>query len=316
MADAFISYASVNQPTALEICNHLEVAGRTCWIAPRDIRPGADYRQEILRGLTDATVLLLVYSKEAAASPHVVREVSLADEEGKTVVPVRIDDTPETGPLRYVLHGKHWVDFHHGPATAVQQIAHAISQSRGFSVPPPSNSGYPPPTAQPRFGAMPGAPWTHGTAAAVPLDPSLPDHGARFAANFIDGLILVVGWFALLVVAALIIVPLEGPMPGNEASPALTGFMVLTSLLVPGLYYAVFETSSMRATPGKAAFGLVVVQDTGEPIGFVRSYIRGTLKFFLMAACYGLLAITALGDDRRRGPWGMLTSTRVINKKG
>lgn len=41
--DVFISYSSRNKPTALAICHVLEEHGVRCWMAPRDIPPGADY---------------------------------------------------------------------------------------------------------------------------------------------------------------------------------------------------------------------------------------------------------------------------------
>jgi len=37
----FISHSSKDRPTADAICAHLESAGIKCWIAPRDIEPGA-----------------------------------------------------------------------------------------------------------------------------------------------------------------------------------------------------------------------------------------------------------------------------------
>jgi hypothetical protein len=37
----FISHSSNDRATADAICAHLESAGIKCWIAPRDIEPGA-----------------------------------------------------------------------------------------------------------------------------------------------------------------------------------------------------------------------------------------------------------------------------------
>jgi hypothetical protein len=40
----FISHPSKDRATADAICAHLESAGIHCWIAPRDIEPGATWR--------------------------------------------------------------------------------------------------------------------------------------------------------------------------------------------------------------------------------------------------------------------------------
>ena len=39
--DVFISYASEDHEVGEQVCGALEASGITCWIAPRDIPPGA-----------------------------------------------------------------------------------------------------------------------------------------------------------------------------------------------------------------------------------------------------------------------------------
>jgi len=47
--DVFISHSSVDKNAADAICHALEQSGVKCWIAPRDIQPGANYGGEIIR---------------------------------------------------------------------------------------------------------------------------------------------------------------------------------------------------------------------------------------------------------------------------
>jgi hypothetical protein len=122
----FISHASDDAAVARQICAALESTGLTCWIAPRDIRAGADYRNEILRGIRETDAFLLVYSRKASESEHVAREVGYADERGKTVYPVRVDSTNVEGPLEYLLQGKQWVDFNADPEQAIRSVAEAV----------------------------------------------------------------------------------------------------------------------------------------------------------------------------------------------
>jgi hypothetical protein len=122
----FISHASDDAAVARQICAALESTGLSCWIAPRDIRAGADYRNEILRGIRETDAFLLVYSRKASESEHVAREVGYADERGKTVYPVRVDSTNVEGPLEYLLQGKQWVDFNANPEQAIRLVAEAV----------------------------------------------------------------------------------------------------------------------------------------------------------------------------------------------
>lgn len=122
----FISHASEDAGVARQMCAALESAGLKCWIAPRDIRAGADYRNEILRGIRETDAFLLVYSRKASESEHVVREVSYADEQGRGIYPVRVDSHRIEGPLEYLLQGKHWVDFNANPEQAIRSVAEAV----------------------------------------------------------------------------------------------------------------------------------------------------------------------------------------------
>jgi hypothetical protein len=77
-AAVFISYSSPDAAIAADICGALERNGHSCWIAPRDVTPGAFYADAIVSAIDAASVVLLVLSQHAAASPHVVREIERA----------------------------------------------------------------------------------------------------------------------------------------------------------------------------------------------------------------------------------------------
>src|ERR1700689_1468812 len=72
---AFISYASEDKSVADTVCHALENAGIPCWIAPRDVAPGASYASEIVRGVDGGSVMGPPLSAHAAFSPHVLREL-------------------------------------------------------------------------------------------------------------------------------------------------------------------------------------------------------------------------------------------------
>ena len=59
---AFISYASQDAAVANAVVGALEHAGLTCWIAPRDVVPGALYADEIVRAINESSLVVLVLS--------------------------------------------------------------------------------------------------------------------------------------------------------------------------------------------------------------------------------------------------------------
>ena len=50
----FISYSTENSNVANEVCEFLENNGNSCFIAPRNIRTGFSYAEEIMRGIDEA----------------------------------------------------------------------------------------------------------------------------------------------------------------------------------------------------------------------------------------------------------------------
>src|SRR6201987_226472 len=106
----FISHSSKDRPTADAICAHLESAGIKCWIAPRDIEPGATWTKGIMQGLDACRVLILVFSEHANDSDHIEREVAKAFSSGLAVIPFRIKDVLPSQSLSYFLDTIHWLD--------------------------------------------------------------------------------------------------------------------------------------------------------------------------------------------------------------
>src|SRR5215468_612945 len=106
----FISHSSKDRPTADAICADLESAGIKCWIAPRDIEPGATWTQGIMQGLEACRVFILVFSEHANDSDHVHREVAKAFSSGLAVIPFRIEDVFPNQSLSYFLDTVQWLD--------------------------------------------------------------------------------------------------------------------------------------------------------------------------------------------------------------
>ena len=106
----FLSHASEDSAVALSVCEALEHAGMTCWIAPRDVTPGAFYADEIVHAIDAAKALVLILSQHAAASPHVLREVERATSKGHPLVSTRIDQAPLPAGLEYFLNTSQWLD--------------------------------------------------------------------------------------------------------------------------------------------------------------------------------------------------------------
>ncbi len=99
--DVFLSHSSKDKGVADKICSALESNGIACWIAPRDIVPGMDWSEAIVRGIAECPVTLLVFSTSANDSLQVRREVQRAFEKDRQVLPFRIDGVVPSDALEY-----------------------------------------------------------------------------------------------------------------------------------------------------------------------------------------------------------------------
>jgi TolB-like protein/Flp pilus assembly protein TadD len=106
----FISYASLDSAIAETVCEALEKARVTCWIAPRDVTAGAPYAGQIIHAIDAATASVLILSRNAAASPHVLREVERTASKRHSIVALRIDQAPLPADFEYFLNSSHWLD--------------------------------------------------------------------------------------------------------------------------------------------------------------------------------------------------------------
>ena len=125
--NVFVSYASQDVAVANSIVENLEEHGCKCWIAPRDVKPGAQYADAIVRAINEAKAVVLVMSGSAVGSSHVAREVERAASKGKPIIPFRIDNAPLNPELEYFLSNSQWIDVPKlGMAAALTRLAEAV----------------------------------------------------------------------------------------------------------------------------------------------------------------------------------------------
>src|ERR1700722_3394633 len=115
--DVFISHSSKDKIVADAVVAALESAGISCWVAPRDIAPGMDWGEAIVRGIAECKVMGLVYSRNSNGSPQVQREGGREEARNKALVPLRIEDVPPSLSMEYFISTPHWLDALTQPMT-------------------------------------------------------------------------------------------------------------------------------------------------------------------------------------------------------
>jgi TIR domain len=84
----FLSYAREDAEFVLRLAKDLRAGGADVWMDQLDIKPGERWDRAVDDALAKCPELLVILSPAAVESINVMDEVSLALEEGKTVLPV------------------------------------------------------------------------------------------------------------------------------------------------------------------------------------------------------------------------------------
>ena len=112
-----ISYTQPDWDVARELAAHVEAHGIPCWIAGRDVPPGADRASEIVDAIAAARVMVLVFSASANSSSDVHREVERAFDRGVLLLPFRVAEVVPSSTLEYFLSGQNFLDAYPPPLT-------------------------------------------------------------------------------------------------------------------------------------------------------------------------------------------------------
>jgi hypothetical protein len=108
--DVFISHARKDKKIADAICETLESAEMRCWIAPRDISPGEDWTEATRKAIRSSRVMVMVFSENANAAPHIEREIAHAFYTGRIIIPFRLAETPLRRDFLFYLDDVRWFD--------------------------------------------------------------------------------------------------------------------------------------------------------------------------------------------------------------
>lgn len=133
----FISYATTDRAQALSVCDALERRGIACWIATRDVAPGENYQEAIVRALRASRAMVLVFSAAANDSDEIKKELSLASRFRIPVIAIRIADVEPSDAFAYELSTRQWIDGFAGWDRAIDLLAGRIAELPGSAPIPP-----------------------------------------------------------------------------------------------------------------------------------------------------------------------------------
>lgn len=225
--DAFISYSHVDKAIADATCATLENAGIRCFIAPRDINPGAEWGAAIVNAIDTSRVLVVIFSASANRSRQISREVERAINAGIPVLPMRIEDVAPTELLAYFMSTVHWLDALMPPLEQhLQKLSESIKAllQAGAPAAAAAPAAATPPTmaAQPTSDAAPPAAFAKPQPKPRIRDTFRELMNFSYRRNWLQA----IGWYLIFLVIGAVLGAVVGRVAGINAMSFSQGFDV------------------------------------------------------------------------------------------
>ena len=276
--DIFISYSSKDKPIADAMCAKLEENGIKCWIAPRDIIPGAIFQESLMDAIDKARIMVLIYSSNSLNSPQVIRELTRAVEKNVVIVPFRIEDIPPSGSMEWLISVPHWLDALTLP---VEQHLQSLSKNIKYIL---------------------------ETDISEEKKIEYIEFDERIKAGAIDAILLV---FPILFAVPILYNFFEFFIT-NYLGDAI--FIILVILIISILYSSLFESSKYQSTLGKREFRCIVTDLEGNRINFKTGVFRAILKV-VSIGFFAIGIIMMYRSDKCQGLHDVWAKTIVIRNR-
>lgn len=133
----FISYSSREKNSADFIRSVLTANGIECWMAPESIPKGGNYAGEIPIAIASCEAFVLVLSKASQASKWVPKELSMALDKDRIVLPIHIDNTDLNEEFKFYLSNVQRIEAYDRLSDSCHELVSRIQKIRGEE--PPSS---------------------------------------------------------------------------------------------------------------------------------------------------------------------------------
>lgn len=110
MTRLFISYSHADSESVLPLARELQSLGFDVWFDKRGLIAGQLWEEKIVEAIIACDFFLLFISSNSVESDSVRREVSLAYQNGKTIIPLRLEKVHIPPTWGYQTIGIQWIE--------------------------------------------------------------------------------------------------------------------------------------------------------------------------------------------------------------
>lgn len=130
--DIFISYSRKDSIEASHLVNILQNKGFVVWYDQSGILSGDAFKRVLAKAISDAYIILFLSSTDSNRSEWTAKELGIAVDEKKKIIPIKLDRSPYNIDLRLDLINLDYVNFYDPEVkkTELTRLIRSIEQLR------------------------------------------------------------------------------------------------------------------------------------------------------------------------------------------
>lgn len=101
--DVFISYSRKDQVIVDEICRLFDSNSISYWLDTKKLHMGSEFMADIVDAIENSSITLFISSSNSNNSIYTAKEVALAFNSGKYIIPYKIDNSAFSKKLQFVM---------------------------------------------------------------------------------------------------------------------------------------------------------------------------------------------------------------------
>lgn len=110
--DIFISYSRADKNIVSKFVEIFEKAGYKVWIDAEGIYSGARFKKVLVKAIEDSSVFIFFSSEKSNSSPWTAKEIGIAVNKMKTIIPVKIDNSKYNEEVAFDIINLDFVDYY------------------------------------------------------------------------------------------------------------------------------------------------------------------------------------------------------------
>lgn len=113
MKDLFVSYSRKDKRKVMKIVSLLQSQGYSIWIDESGIETGEQFKRVIVNAIEECKVVLFFSSEHSNKSPWTAKEIGVAYQKNKPILPIKLDETDYNEDLLFDLVNLDYCDLTH-----------------------------------------------------------------------------------------------------------------------------------------------------------------------------------------------------------